>query len=107
MNIKVLGISGSPIKNSNTDRLVKTILDATEIESREKPVTKNANDKELEKPKRKRGRSKKVRNTLEEILENLSEAHKSGEVAACIRQILTPPPSLFQRIQAKIFEEFM
>jgi len=33
MNIKVLGISGSPIKNSNTDRLVKTILDATEIES--------------------------------------------------------------------------
>ncbi len=52
-------------------------------------------------------RSKKVRNTLEEILENLSEAHKSGEVAACIRQILTPPPSLFQRIKAKIFEEFM
>ena len=33
MNINVLGISGSPIKNSNTDRLVKTILDATEIES--------------------------------------------------------------------------
>ena len=33
MTIKVLGISGSPIKNSNTDRLVKTILDATLIES--------------------------------------------------------------------------
>ncbi len=33
MNIDVLGISGSPIKNSNTDRLVKTILDATENES--------------------------------------------------------------------------
>ncbi|MCX5873921.1 MAG: flavodoxin family protein [Deltaproteobacteria bacterium] len=33
MNIQVLGISGSPIKNSNTDRLVKTVLNATEIES--------------------------------------------------------------------------
>ena len=33
MGIKVLGISGSPIKDSNTDRLVKTILDATGIES--------------------------------------------------------------------------
>lgn len=33
MNIKVLGISGSPINNSNTDRLVKTVLDATENES--------------------------------------------------------------------------
>ena len=29
MSIKVLGISGSPVKNSNTDRLVKAILDAT------------------------------------------------------------------------------
>ena len=29
MNAEVLGISGSPIKNSNTDRLVKTVLDAT------------------------------------------------------------------------------
>jgi len=29
MRIEVLGISGSPIKNSNTDRLVGTILDAT------------------------------------------------------------------------------
>lgn len=29
---KVLGISGSPIKDSNTDRLVKTVLDATGVE---------------------------------------------------------------------------
>ena len=29
MSAEVLGISGSPIKNSNTDRLVKTVLDAT------------------------------------------------------------------------------
>lgn len=29
MSIEILGISGSPVKNSNTDRLVKTILDAT------------------------------------------------------------------------------
>jgi len=28
MSVEVLGISGSPIKNSNTDRLVGTILDA-------------------------------------------------------------------------------
>ena len=27
--IKVLGISGSPIKNSNTDRVVKAVLEAT------------------------------------------------------------------------------
>ncbi len=32
MSIEVLGISGSPIKNSNTDRLVRAILDATELE---------------------------------------------------------------------------
>jgi len=32
MSIEVLGISGSPIKNSNTDRLVKAILGATELE---------------------------------------------------------------------------
>lgn len=31
--MKVLGISGSPIKDSNTDRLVKTVLDATGVES--------------------------------------------------------------------------
>jgi multimeric flavodoxin WrbA len=33
MAIEILGISGSPIKNSNTDRLVKTMLDATGLES--------------------------------------------------------------------------
>ncbi len=33
MSIKVLGISGSPIKNSNTDRLVQTILVATGLET--------------------------------------------------------------------------
>ena len=33
MGIEVLGISGSPIKNSNTDRLISTILDATGLES--------------------------------------------------------------------------
>ena len=33
MSIKVLGISGSPIKNSNTDRLIKVVLDATGLES--------------------------------------------------------------------------
>lgn len=33
MSIDVLGISGSPIKNSNTDRLVGTIMDATGRES--------------------------------------------------------------------------
>ncbi len=32
MSIEVLGISGSPIKNSNTDRLVQAVLDATELE---------------------------------------------------------------------------
>ena len=29
MSIEVLGISGSPIENSNTDRLIKAVLDAT------------------------------------------------------------------------------
>ena len=33
MAIEVLGISGSPVKNSNTDRLVKAILDASGRES--------------------------------------------------------------------------
>ncbi len=33
MAIKALGISGSPIINSNTDRLVKAMLDATGLES--------------------------------------------------------------------------
>ncbi len=32
MSIEVLGISGSPIENSNTDRLIKAVLDATELE---------------------------------------------------------------------------
>jgi len=31
MSIEVLGISGSPIENSNTDRLVQAVLDATEL----------------------------------------------------------------------------
>ncbi len=33
MGINVLGISGSPIKDSNTDRLVKNVLAATGVES--------------------------------------------------------------------------
>lgn len=33
MSIEVLGISGSPIKNSNTDRLVKAVLDETGLET--------------------------------------------------------------------------
>ncbi len=33
MSIEVLGISGSPVKNSNTDRLVKALLDATGLKS--------------------------------------------------------------------------
>jgi multimeric flavodoxin WrbA len=33
MTIKVLGISGSPVKNSNTDRLVQSVLEATGLES--------------------------------------------------------------------------
>ena len=33
MTADVIGISGSPIKNSNTDRLVSTILDATSVDS--------------------------------------------------------------------------
>ena len=33
MGIKALGISGSPVKNGNTDRLVQSILEATGLES--------------------------------------------------------------------------
>jgi len=33
MSIEILGISGSPVKNSNTDRLVKALLDAAGVES--------------------------------------------------------------------------
>ena len=33
MTLKVLGISGSPVKNSNTDKLVKAILEATGAEA--------------------------------------------------------------------------
>ena len=33
MGTDVLGISGSPVKNSNTDRLVKAVLDATGLET--------------------------------------------------------------------------
>ena len=33
MGIQVLGISGSPVKNSNTDRLVRSILDSTGLEA--------------------------------------------------------------------------
>ncbi len=29
MKPQVIGISGSPIKNSNTDRLIRAVLDAT------------------------------------------------------------------------------
>ena len=32
MSIEVLGISGNPIKNSNTDRLIQAVLDASELE---------------------------------------------------------------------------
>ena len=32
VSIEVLGISGSPIENSNTDRLVRAVLDATGLE---------------------------------------------------------------------------
>ncbi|MBL7186169.1 MAG: flavodoxin family protein [Phycisphaerae bacterium] len=32
MSIEVLGISGSPVENSNTDRLIQAMLDATERE---------------------------------------------------------------------------
>ena len=34
MTIEILGISESPVKNSNTDRLVKAMLDATGLESK-------------------------------------------------------------------------
>ncbi len=33
MSIRILGISGSPIKNSNTDRLVHAVLDASNLEA--------------------------------------------------------------------------
>jgi len=33
MSIEVLGISGSPVKNSSTDRLVKAVMDASGLES--------------------------------------------------------------------------
>jgi len=33
MKLQILGISGSPIKNSNTDRLVKAVLDSNGLES--------------------------------------------------------------------------
>ncbi len=29
MNAQILGISGSPVKNSNTDRLIQAVLDAS------------------------------------------------------------------------------
>ena len=32
MTLKILGVSGSPIKNSNTDRAVKTVLEASGLE---------------------------------------------------------------------------
>ncbi|MFP4654583.1 MAG: flavodoxin family protein [Methanohalobium sp.] len=31
--MKVLGVSGSPIKDSNTDRALKTVLDATGMDT--------------------------------------------------------------------------
>lgn len=33
MSIEVIGISGSPVKNSNTDRLIKAVLNATKLET--------------------------------------------------------------------------
>jgi hypothetical protein len=36
MAVKVLGISGSPVKNSNTDRLVNAILEATGLRIRKR-----------------------------------------------------------------------
>ena len=33
MSAALLGISGSPIRNSNTDRLVKAIVDASGVEA--------------------------------------------------------------------------
>ena len=33
MGIQALGISGSPVKNSNTDRLVGSVLKATGLKS--------------------------------------------------------------------------
>jgi hypothetical protein len=37
--MKVMGISGSPIPNSNTDRAVKAVLDATGLVSRQTAVS--------------------------------------------------------------------
>ena len=31
--MKVIGVSGSPIKNSNTDRVIKAVLEATGVET--------------------------------------------------------------------------
>lgn len=33
MGVKILGVSGSPVRNSNTDRAVKAVLDASGLES--------------------------------------------------------------------------
>ena len=46
MSIEVLGISGSPVKNSNTDRLVKAVMDA-----KSKMIFRNL-QKKSRKPKR-------------------------------------------------------
>ena len=32
-SVEILGISGSPVKNSNTDRLIRLVLDSTELKS--------------------------------------------------------------------------
>jgi multimeric flavodoxin WrbA len=33
MSLKILGVSGSPVPNSNTDRAVKAVLEASGLES--------------------------------------------------------------------------
>ena len=33
MSIRILGVSGSPVPNSNTDRAVKAVLEASELKS--------------------------------------------------------------------------
>jgi multimeric flavodoxin WrbA len=33
MSLQILGISGSPIKNSNTDHLVQAVLDASGLQA--------------------------------------------------------------------------
>ncbi len=38
MQLQIIGTSGSPIKNSNTDRLVGTILEATGLEKETCPA---------------------------------------------------------------------